>query len=100
MKKIERRLISVVSGFDNKNSRSKDSRKLLNWGYKTQKHEISKKGSIFEIKSWLGKENFIKGITKDDVFVTINKKSRRNFIELNMMGLLKLQLIKVKKLSN
>ena len=30
MKKIERRLISVVSGFDNKNSRSKDSRKLLN----------------------------------------------------------------------
>ena len=77
MKKIERRLISVVSGFDNKNSRSKDSRKLLNWCYRnTETYEISKKeSSIFEIKSWLGKENFIKGITKDDVFVTINKKS-------------------------
>ena len=52
MKKIERRLISVVSGFDNKNSRSKDSRKLLNWSYRnTETYEISKKeSSIFEIK--------------------------------------------------
>ena len=102
MKKIERRLISVVSGFDNKNSRSKDSHKLLNWGYRnTETYEISKKeSSVFEIKSWLGKENFIKGITKDDVFVTINKKSRRNFrVELEYDGPIKAPIDKGEKIA-
>tara|TARA_Y100001970_G_C14190429_1_gene835034 strand:+ start:792 stop:1940 length:1149 start_codon:yes stop_codon:yes gene_type:complete len=102
MKKIERRLIAVVSGFDSKTSRSKDSHKLLNWGYRnTETYEISKKDStVFEIKSWLGKKNFIKGITKDDVFVTINKKNRRTFrVELEYDGPIKAPVNKGEKIA-
>ena len=44
IKKKERRLIAVVSGFPTKNIRSADSLKLLNWGFRnTSTFEISKK---------------------------------------------------------
>ena len=81
MKKVDRRLISVVSGFQSKSSRSIESQKLLNWGFRnTETYEISKKEkTIFEIKSWLGKKNYIEGVTKEDIFITINKKDRRTF---------------------
>ncbi len=81
MRKVERRLISVVSGFQSKSSRSIESRKLLNWGFRnTETYEISRKEkTIFEIKSWLGKKDYIEGVTKEDIFVTINKKDRRSF---------------------
>ena len=66
MRKVDRRLISVVSGFQSKSSRSIESQKLLNWGFRnTETYEISKKEkTIFEIKSWLGKKNYIEGVTK------------------------------------
>ena len=56
MKKKDRRIISVVSGFDTKQSRSSGSLKLLNWGFRnTNTFEISKKGeTIFELDTWLG----------------------------------------------
>ena len=81
MRKVDRRLISVVSGFQSKSSRSIESQKLLNWGFRnTETYEISKKEkTIFEIKSWLGKKNYIEGVTKEDIFITINKKDRRTF---------------------
>tara|TARA_E500000178_G_scaffold350120_1_gene408414 strand:+ start:697 stop:1845 length:1149 start_codon:yes stop_codon:yes gene_type:complete len=74
--KNDRRLIAVVSGFPSKNIRSSDSLKLLNWGFRnTNTFEISKKGeTTFELDTWLGKSNKIKAITKDDYYVTINKK--------------------------
>ena len=58
MKKNERRLIAVVSGFPTKNLRSSDSLKLLNWGFRnTSTFEISKKDiSEFELDTWLGKK--------------------------------------------
>ena len=34
MKKNDRRLIAVASGFENKNLRSLESQKLLNWGFR------------------------------------------------------------------
>ena len=44
MKKNERRVIAVASGFDTKNHRSSQSLKLLNWGFRnTNTFEISKK---------------------------------------------------------
>ncbi len=74
--KNDRRLIAVVSGFPSKNIRSSDSLKLLNWGFRnTNTFEISKKGeTTFELDTWLGKSNKIKAITKEDYYVTINKK--------------------------
>ncbi len=76
MKKKDRRIIAVASGFESKKSRSAESLKLLNWGFRnTNTFEISKKEeTIFELDTWLGKKNKIKAITKEDYYITINKK--------------------------
>ena len=48
MKKNDRRLIAVVSGFPTKNLRSTESLKLLNWGFRnTNTFEVSKKEYLF-----------------------------------------------------
>ena len=79
MKKNERRMIAVASGFETKNLRSSQSLKLLNWGFRnTNTFEISKKDeTIFEIDTWLGVKPKIKATTKEDFYVTINKKDIR-----------------------
>ena len=76
MIKKDRRVIAVVSGFDTKNLRSSESLKLLNWGFRnTNTFEISKKGeTFFELDTWLGRKNKIKASTKEDYYLTINKK--------------------------
>ena len=80
MKKNERRIIAVASGFETKNHRSSQSLKLLNWGFRnTNTFEISKKNiSIFEIDTWLGKKNKINATSKEDYYITINKKDIRH----------------------
>ena len=79
MKKNERRMIAVASGFETKNLRSSQSLKLLNWGFRnTNTFEISKKDeTIFEIDTWLGVKPKIKATSKEDFYVTINKKDIR-----------------------
>ena len=76
MKKKDRRIIAVASGFNTKNLRSSESLKLLNWGFRnTNTFEISKKNeTIFELDTWLGTSNIIKTTTKEDFYLTINKK--------------------------
>ena len=76
MKKKDRRVIAVASGFNTKNLRSSESLKLLNWGFRnTNTFEISKNGeTIFELDTWLGTSNKIKATTKEDFYLTINKK--------------------------
>ena len=79
MKKNDRRVIAVASGFDSKKLRSSESLKLLNWGFRnTNTFEISKKEeTIFELDTWLGVKNKVKVFTKEDYYVTINKKDIR-----------------------
>ena len=89
MKKNNRRLIAVASGFPTKNLRSSESLKLLNWGYRnTNTFEVAKKGeTIFELETWLGKREKLKAISKEDYFVTINKKDISNLkVNLNYKG--------------
>ena len=76
MKKKDRRVIAVASGFNTKNLRSSESLKLLNWGFRnTNTFEISKNGeTIFELDTWLGTSDKIKATTKEDFYLTINKK--------------------------
>ena len=76
MKKRDRRIIAVASGFNTKNLRSSQSLKLLNWGFRnTNTFEISKKNeTFFELDTWLGTSNKIKATTKEDFYLTINKK--------------------------
>ena len=68
-----RRLISVVSGFKTKQSRSSDSIKLISWGLRnTNTYEISEKNvSKFKFKTWLGKKELVEGTTKEDIYITI-----------------------------
>ena len=79
MKRDTRRLISVGSGFNTKAERSSNSLKLLNWGFRnTDTFQISKANeTIFNVRTWLAKEQSIKGITKEDIFITLNKKDSR-----------------------
>ena len=80
MKKKDRRIIAVASGFETKNTRSSESLKLLNWGFRNSStFEISKKDeTFFELETWLGKKNLVKATTKEDYYVTINKKDIRH----------------------
>ena len=79
MEKNERRIIAVASGFETKKLRSSQSLKLLNWGFRnTNTFEISKKDqTFFEIDTWLGVKSKVKATTKEDFYVTINKKDIR-----------------------
>ena len=89
MKKKDRRVIAVASGFNTKNLRSSESLKLLNWGFRnTNTFEISKKGeTIFELDTWLGTSNKIKVTTKEDFYLTINKKDISHLtVSLNYKG--------------
>ena len=80
MQRDERRLIAVASGFQTKNARSSGSLKILSWGFRnTDTFKISKKNeTIFSVKSWLGKQTDIKGVTKEDIYLTLKKKEARN----------------------
>ncbi len=102
MKKQDRRIIAVASGFDTKNLRSSESLKLLNWGFRnTNTFEIAKKNtSNFEINTWLGKKNNIKAVSKEDYYITINKKDIRHFtISLNYSGPVKAPIQKDEKVA-
>ena len=77
----KRRLISVMSGFQTKKSRSSDSIKLISWGLRnTNTYEISEKGiSNFKFKTWLGRKEFVEVTTNEDIYITINKKGVKDF---------------------
>ena len=75
-----RRLIAVGSGFASKNSRSKQSARLLTYGLTNfDTIEIyNKKNSFYDIDVWLGKKNTIKTHFESDVYKTIQKARLRN----------------------
>ena len=89
MKKRDRRVIAVVSGFETKKARSSESLKLLNWGFRnTNTFEVSKKEvTKFELDTWLGKKDKISAVTSEDYYVTINKKDIRHLtVSINYQG--------------
>ena len=103
MKNNDRRLIAVASGFNTKNLRSSESLKLLNWGFRnTNTFEISKKDiAMFELDTWLGEKNKIKVSSKDDHYVTINKKDISHLtISLEYDGPIKAPVEKGKQVAN
>ena len=76
----DRRLIAVGSGFQTKQSRSSESAKLFSWGLRnTNTYEVAQKDiPKFKFKTWLGKEDFVEGIVKENIYVTIKKKEVKN----------------------
>ena len=79
MAKNERRLIAVGSGFNSKNSRSRESTKLLTFGLTNYDLvEIAKANKPFhKIDVWLGKENSVDAYTKKDIYKTIKKAKKK-----------------------
>ena len=77
-----RRLIFVGSGFDTKNSRSKESTKLLVWGLTNfDTIKIAVKNNKFDsLDVWLGKKDKIDVYTKEDVYKTI-PKARKKYLK-------------------
>ena len=62
------------------NLRSNESLKLLNWGFRnTNTFEVSnREKSTFELDTWLANKDKIKAVSKEDYYITINKKNVRN----------------------
>ena len=103
MKKDTRRIIAVGSGFPTKNLRSSQSLKLLNWSFRNfNTYEISKTGeTFFELDTWLGKKNKIKAITKEDYYITLDKKATRHLtVYLEYDGPIKTPIQKDQKIAN
>jgi len=84
--KNNRRLISVGSGFESKNSRSRESKKLLIWGLTNfDVIEISKKElDIDELDVWLGKKKTVKVHTQTDIYKTI-PKARKKYLKAKIV---------------
>jgi D-alanyl-D-alanine carboxypeptidase (penicillin-binding protein 5/6) len=79
IKRKDRRLVAVGSGFDSRSVRSKESKKLLTWGLTNfDTIEIAKKNSKFiEIDVWLGKKNKVGVYSSSDIYKTIQKARMR-----------------------
>ena len=82
VKSNQRRIISVGSGFKSKNSRSRESQKILNWGIKKfDTIQITKEDEIFiDLNVWLGKKKKVKAIPAEDLYITIPKR-KKNIIK-------------------
>jgi len=103
MQKDTRRIIAVGSGFPTKNLRSSESLKLLNWGFRnTNTYEISKSGeTFFELDAWLGRKNKIKAISKDDYYITLDKKDIRHLkVHLEYEGPIKAPIQKDQQIAS
>ena len=74
-----RRLIAVGSGFETKNSRSRESTKLLTYGITNfDLVEINRSDkSIDKIDVWLGKESQVEVYVNEDIYKTIRKAKKR-----------------------
>jgi D-alanyl-D-alanine carboxypeptidase (penicillin-binding protein 5/6) len=75
----KRRITAVASGFKTKNSRSRESVKILNWGLKKfDTVRIVKKDEIFaNLNVWLGKKNKVDVVTSEDFYLTIPKRKKK-----------------------
>ncbi len=79
IKRNDRRIIAVGSGFVSKKSRSKESLKLLTYGLTNfDTVNITKKNKIFdELEVWQGTKKTIKSYIGEDVYHTIPKAKKK-----------------------
>ena len=87
--KNNRRLIAVASGFQTKNDRSRESRKLHVWGLtRFDLIQIADKENPFtDMNVWLGKKNKVNENVKQDIYKTIPKARKRYLkVKINYEG--------------
>ena len=78
LKSGERRITAVGSGFSSKNSRSKESAKVLNWALRTfDTIQVAKANSPIEkLDVWLGKKNKVNIVVTEDIYLTVPKRKK------------------------
>ncbi len=84
-----RRLIAVGSGFETKNSRSRESSKILIYGLTNfDLVEIAKsENPIDKVDVWLGKENELDVYVNKDIYKTIKKGQKKRLkVSMNYTG--------------
>ena len=89
LKKNGRRLIAVGSGFETKNSRSRESTKLLTYGITNfDLIEIAKaKKPLDKVDVWLGKEKKVNVYVNENIYKTIKKAQKRLLkVSINYKG--------------
>ena len=79
IKRKDRRLIAVGSGFNTKNERSKESLRLLTWGLsKFETIKIAEKNKVFtSLDVWHGKKNKLDVYLNTDIYETIPKAKKK-----------------------
>ena len=80
-----RRLIAVGSGFESRNSRSRESSKLLTYGLTNfDLVAIAKANeSLDNLDVWLGKEKTVSVYAKNDIYKTI-QKGKKNLLKVSL----------------
>ena len=75
----ERRIIAVGSGFNTKNSRSRETQRILNWSVrKFDTIMVVKKDELFtNLKVWLGKKNKVAVVASEDLYLTVPKRKKK-----------------------
>ena len=97
IKRNERRIIAVGSGFESKNSRSKESLKLLTYGLTNfDTIKIAKKDEIFdELDVWQGTQKTVKSYINENVYQTIPKAKKKYLkVSIDYQGPLKAPILK------
>ena len=97
IKRNDRRIIAVGSGFVSKNQRSKQSLKLLTYGLTNfDTVNIAKKDEIFdELDVWQGTQKTIKSYINEDVYKTIPKAKKKYLkVFVNYQGPIKAPILK------
>ncbi len=97
IKRNERRIIAVGSGFSSKNQRSKESLKLLTYGLTNfDTINIAKKEEIFEeLDVWHGTKKTVKSYIAEDVYKTIPKAKKKYLkVSVDYQGPLKAPILK------
>ena len=86
IKRNNRRLIAVASGFETRKLRSKESQKLLTWGLTNfDTIEITKKGSNFiDLDVWLGQKDKVSVYSNFDIYKTV-RKTKLNKLEIKII---------------
>jgi len=74
----QRRLISVASGFPTKNTRSRESIKILNWGLRMfDTIQVAKKDETFaNLDVWMGKKPQVEVYVAEDFYLTVPKRKK------------------------
>ncbi len=97
IKRKDRRIIAVGSGFKTKKERSKESLKLLTYGLTNfDTIKIAKKDDVFdELDVWQGKQKKVKSYINENVYKTIPKAKKKYLkVSINYDGPIKAPIYK------